>query len=97
MAYVGDREVVKIGHVWVFEDTMQKIPGGSTVTANPGDPINNSGNHSGIPDGFDIGNYPISNIPTSGVFCVVLDITSWSWIKKNPGKLKYFDFPKKHA
>ena len=43
------------------------------------------------------GNYPISNIPTSGVFCVVLDIPSWSLIKKNPGKLKYFDFPKKHA
>jgi len=43
-----------------------------------------------------IGNYPISNIPTSGVFCVVLDITSWSWIKKKPGRLKYFEFPKKH-
>ena len=43
-----------------------------------------------------IGNYPISNIPTSGVFCVALDITSWSGIKKNPGKLKYFEFPKKH-
>ena len=44
-----------------------------------------------------IGNYPISNIPTSGVFCVTLDITSWSGIKKNHGKLKYFEFPKKHV
>jgi len=44
-----------------------------------------------------IGNYPISNIPTSGVFCVTLNITSWSAIKKRTGKLKYFEFPKKHA
>ena len=44
-----------------------------------------------------IGNYPISNIPTSGVFCVALDITSWSGIKKNPGKLNFYEFPKKHA
>ena len=44
-----------------------------------------------------IGNYPISNIPTSGVFCVTLDITSWSGIENNPGKLKYFEFPKKHV
>ena len=43
-----------------------------------------------------IGNYPISNIPTSGVFCIALNITSWSEIKKKPGKLKYFEFPKKH-
>jgi len=42
-----------------------------------------------------IGNYPISNIPTSGVCCVVLEITSWSGIDENPGKLKNFEFPKK--
>ena len=44
-----------------------------------------------------IGNHPISNIPTSGVFCVTLDITSWSGIKQDSGKLKYFEFPKKHV
>lgn len=43
-----------------------------------------------------ISNYPISNIPTSGVFCIAFNITSWSGINKKPGKLKYFDFPKKH-
>lgn len=43
-----------------------------------------------------IGNYPISNIPTSGVFCIALNITSWSGVKKTAGKLKYFEFPKKH-
>jgi len=44
-----------------------------------------------------IGNYPISNIPTSGVCCVALEITSWSGIDENRGKLKYFEFPKKHG
>ena len=44
-----------------------------------------------------IGNYPVSNIPTSGVFCVALDIPFWSGILKKPGKLKFFEFPKKHA
>jgi len=43
-----------------------------------------------------IGNFPISNIPTSGVFCIALDISSWSGIKKKTGELKYFEFPKKH-
>jgi phosphohistidine phosphatase len=43
-----------------------------------------------------ISDYSISNIPTSGVFCVALNITSWSGIKNHPGKLKYFEFPKKH-
>jgi phosphohistidine phosphatase len=43
-----------------------------------------------------IGNYPIGNIPTSGVYCIAIDITAWSEIKKKSGKLKYFEFPKKH-
>ena len=45
----------------------------------------------------DIGDCPISNLPTSGVYCVALSITSWSGIKNNSGKLKYYEFPKKHA
>ncbi len=44
-----------------------------------------------------IGNKPISNIPTSGVFCVELDISSWKKISENCGKLKFFEFPKKHT
>ena len=43
------------------------------------------------------GNEPISNIPTSGVFCVDLDISSWEEIFERCGKLKFFEFPKKHA
>ena len=44
-----------------------------------------------------IGNKPISNIPTSGVFCVELHISSWKKINEHCGKLKFFEFPKKHT
>ena len=44
-----------------------------------------------------IGNQPISNIPTSGVFCADLDIPSWAKISDSCGKSKFFEFPKKHA
>jgi phosphohistidine phosphatase len=44
-----------------------------------------------------IGDHPISNIPTCGVFCVDLDISSWAKIGEHCGKLKFFEFPKKHA
>ena len=44
-----------------------------------------------------IGDKPISNIPTSGIFCADLDIPSWAKISDNCGKLKFFEFPKKHA
>ena len=44
-----------------------------------------------------LGNYPVSNIPTSGVFCIALDITSWSGSKKKAGKVKYFEYPKKYT
>jgi phosphohistidine phosphatase len=44
-----------------------------------------------------IGDYPISNIPTCGVYWVTLGINVWSGIKENSGKLKYFEFPKKHT
>jgi phosphohistidine phosphatase len=43
-----------------------------------------------------IGDQPIGNIPTSGVFCLDLDIVSWSQIKRNCGKVKFFEYPKKH-
>ena len=44
-----------------------------------------------------IGDTPISNIPTSGVFCADLDITSWAKISDSCGELKFFEYPKKHA
>jgi len=44
-----------------------------------------------------IGDQPISNIPTCGVCCVELDISSWSNIGKNCGKICFFEYPKKHT
>ncbi|MGD9043325.1 MAG: histidine phosphatase family protein [Desulfobacterales bacterium] len=44
-----------------------------------------------------IGDTAISNIPTSGVCCINLDISSWAKIGDQHGKLKFFDFPKKHT
>ena len=44
-----------------------------------------------------IGDTAISNIPTSGVCCVELDISSWAKFGDQRGKLKFFEFPKKHA
>lgn len=42
-----------------------------------------------------IGDQPISNIPTCGVFCVELDISAWANINTHCGKLKFFEYPKK--
>ena len=44
-----------------------------------------------------IGDQPISNIPTSGVCCVELDIASWAKVSKHCGKIKFFEFPKKYT
>ena len=44
-----------------------------------------------------IGDSSISNIPTSGVCCIELNISSWNKIGKHRGKVKFFEFPKKHA
>jgi len=44
-----------------------------------------------------IGDTPISNIPTSGVFCAELDIPSWAKISDRCGKLIFFEYPKKHG
>jgi phosphohistidine phosphatase len=44
-----------------------------------------------------IGDQPISNIPTCGVCCLELDISSWTNIGQHCGKLKFLEYPKKHT
>lgn len=44
-----------------------------------------------------IGDTPIANLPTSGAYCVALNIGSWSQFQKKTGKLQFFEFPKKYA
>jgi len=43
-----------------------------------------------------IGDTAISNIPTCGVFCVNLNISSWAAFGEHRGELNFFEFPKKH-
>ena len=43
-----------------------------------------------------IGDKAISNLPTGGVFCADLNIPSWAKISDRCGKVKFFEFPKKH-
>lgn len=42
-----------------------------------------------------IGDREIDNIPTCGVFCVELDIISWSNIKGHSGRMRFIEFPGK--
>ena len=65
------------------------------------DPVNKAMvvGHNPAVNGFAnyIGDQPINNIPTCGVFCAELDISSWAKIDEHCGKLKFFEFPKKHT
>ena len=44
-----------------------------------------------------LGDYPTSNIPTSGIFCVDLNVSSWADLTPHGGKLRFFEYPKKHT
>ncbi|MBW2412008.1 MAG: histidine phosphatase family protein [Deltaproteobacteria bacterium] len=44
-----------------------------------------------------LGDRPVSNIPTAGIYCLDLDIASWSSISENCGELKFFEYQKKHT
>ena len=44
-----------------------------------------------------LGDQSVSNIPTAGIYCLDLDIASWSNIHENCGKFKFFEYPKKHS
>ena len=44
-----------------------------------------------------IGDTAISNIPTCGVCCVNMNISTWDNFGNQRGKLKFFEFPKKHT
>jgi phosphohistidine phosphatase len=41
-----------------------------------------------------IANVRIDNIPTCGIVCSELNITSWKEISENSGKLAFFEYPK---
>lgn len=39
----------------------------------------------------------ISNIPTTGVYCIGIDVDSWANVGKGKGKTLFFDFPKRYT
>ena len=44
-----------------------------------------------------LGNDPVSNVPTSGIYSVRLKISSWKKIRGRQGKTDFFDYPKKFS
>jgi phosphohistidine phosphatase len=44
-----------------------------------------------------IGDQPIDNIPTGGICRMDLKITSWKEAREHGAKLRFLEFPKKHA
>jgi phosphohistidine phosphatase len=41
-----------------------------------------------------LANFRIGNIPTCGIVCIDLNISSWKKLSENSGKLAFFEFPK---
>lgn len=44
-----------------------------------------------------LGDDPVSNIPTCGVYAIFLEIASWEKIHDRCGKTEFFEYPKKYA
>lgn len=36
------------------------------------------------------------NVPTTGIVCIDFEVSSWKEIYKQPGKLRFFEYPKKY-
>jgi phosphohistidine phosphatase len=71
----------------VIQDTDEKVDTLMLVGHNPA--LTELANY--------VGDQPIGNIPTCGLFCARLDIKSWSQIRENCGKVKFFEYPKKQS
>ena len=42
-----------------------------------------------------LGDAPVSNIPTCGVYCIRFHCATWESFSNKPGKTAFFDYPKK--
>ncbi len=42
-----------------------------------------------------LGDEPVSNVPTSGIYAIRFNIASWDALSAKNGKTDFFDFPKK--
>ncbi len=39
---------------------------------------------------------PVSNIPTTGVYCIRFDVNKWKNVKEGKGESVFFDYPKRY-
>jgi phosphohistidine phosphatase len=44
-----------------------------------------------------LANYPITNLPTCGIYAIDLPIASWREVAEDLGSMKFFDYPKKET
>ncbi len=44
-----------------------------------------------------LGNDPVSNVPTSGIYSVRFKMASWNGIRNRRGKTDFFEYPKKYS
>ncbi len=38
----------------------------------------------------------VQEMPTSGIYCLDFDVSSWSEVKRHSGKIRFFEYPKKY-
>ncbi len=81
--YSSDENVL----IQVIKDIPDSVNQAMLVGHNPG--LTGLANH--------ICDQRINNIPTAGICCMDLKITSWKKIREHGGQLRFFEFPKKHA
>jgi phosphohistidine phosphatase len=80
--YLSDEDVL----LHVIQDINDDVKEAMLIGHNPG--LTDLGNY--------ISDQRINNIPTCGIFCLELNISSWTKIGERRGKLKFFEFPGRH-
>jgi phosphohistidine phosphatase len=81
--YLSDEDVL----LHVIKDINDDVKKAMLIGHNPA--LTDLGNY--------ISNQQVSNIPTCGICCLELDISSWADISERGGKLNFFEFPERRA
>ena len=78
-------EISTPGLIRVVKQIDDEVDGAMVVGHNPS--ITGMANY--------IADQSIGNVPTCGIYCVALDLSSWADITERCGDPKFFEFPKK--
>lgn len=46
---------------------------------------------------YRLAGFEAENLPTGGVVCVDLDVDTWKGVREARGRVRYFEYPKKHT